>query len=118
MKEFTIDESLDFELTIHNSYSNLSSPDNPTDEDLIKILKRTHECVVVRNDDSPEFKSLRNQLEAEGYIKCERMWWNGDRVLKPFLLNGVLFDTDETFCCGAAMKFHLKFAREYQDNEN
>jgi hypothetical protein len=112
---FTIDESKKFDVTIHSVYSYLENPENPTADDLIKILKGTHQYTSVFNEDSPEFKSLRNQLEAEGYIKCERSWLNGDRVLTPFTLNGVKFEVDGKFCCGGAMSSHLKWEREYEN---
>jgi len=120
IKHFTIDESKPFDITIRTVHSNLmgllEDPANPTAEDLIKILKVGHQSItVVGNDDSPEFKALRNQLEVEGYIKCERGWWNGDCVLKPFTLNGVKFKVNDKFWCGAAMGGHLEWKREYEN---
>jgi hypothetical protein len=112
---FTLDESIPWDISIRQSWSTLENPDNPTPDDLIKLLLQHHEITSVRNDDSPEFQTLRNQLEAQGYIECERNWWNGDRVLQPFALNGVPFRPDDKFCCGAAMQHHLKFEREYQN---
>ena len=112
---FTLDESISWEVSIMQSWSTLENPDNPTPDDMIKLLLQHHEITSVRSDDSPEFQTLRNQLEAQGYIECERNWWNGDRVLQPFALNGVLFDTGDKFCSGAAMQHHLKFEREYQN---
>jgi len=112
---FTIDESKPFDVSIHSVRSYLENPENPTANDLIKILKGTHQFTSIRNEDSPEFKALRNQLEAEGYITCERGWLNGDRVLKPFTLNGVKFKVNGKFCCGGAMNSHLKWEREYEN---
>jgi hypothetical protein len=112
---FTLDESIPWDISIRQSWSTLDNPDNPTPDDLIKLLLQHHEITSIRNDDSPEFQALRNQLESLGYIKCERNWWNGDRVLQPFTLNGVPFDTGNKFCSGAAMQSHLKFEREYQN---
>lgn len=40
-------------------------------------------------------------------------WWNGDRVLKPFTLNGYLFTEGEKFLCGSAMGHHLAWAAKY-----
>ena len=68
-------------------------------------------AVSIGSDDGPEFKALRNQLEELGYIKCQRGWWNGDRVVKPFQLNGLKFKKNEQFLSGAAMKSHLEFLR-------
>ena len=112
---FTIDESKKFDVTTRSVYSYLENPENPTADDLIMILKGVHQYVTVINEDSPEFKVLRNKLEAEGYIECQRNWLNGDRVLKPFTLNGVKFEVDGKFCCGAAMNYHLQFEREYEN---
>jgi len=112
---FTIDESKPFDVSIRSVHSYLENPENPTADDLIKILKGVYQSISIRHDDSPEFKSLRNQLEAESYITCERGWWNGDRVLKPFTLNGVKFEVDDKFCCGGAMRIHLEWEREYEN---
>jgi hypothetical protein len=46
------------------------------------------EGTSIGNEDHPEFAKLREKLGSEGYISIERGWWNGDRVLKPFYLNG------------------------------
>jgi hypothetical protein len=112
---FTLDESIPWDISITESYSTLANPDDPTPDDMILLLLQHHEITSVRHDDSPEFHALRNQLEALGYIECERNWWNGDRVLQPFALNGVPFRPDDKFCSGAAMQHHLKFEREYQN---
>jgi hypothetical protein len=112
---FTLDESRPWDISITESYSTLDNPDDPTPDDIIKLLLQHHEITSVRNDDSPEFKALRNQLESEGYIECQRGWWNGDRVLKTFFLNGVRFDADDQFSSGAAMKLHLQFARKREN---
>ena len=86
-----------------------------TNEDLVKMLQGKGNRSVMGSDDSTEFKALRNQLEAEGYIQCQRSWWNGDRVLKRFYLNGVSFDPDDQFPSGGAMKLHLRSARRHVD---
>jgi hypothetical protein len=62
--------------------------------------------------DHPKFTDLRNKLEDEGYIQVERSWWNGDRVLKPFYLNGIGFNKGETFPCAAAMNVKMKVAKK------
>lgn len=115
MKNFVIDEGKPFDVNIRRVHTYLENPENPTADDLIKILKGTHQITTMSNDDSPDFKSLRNTLEAEGYIECQRNWWNGDRVIRPFTLNGVKFKVNDKFCCGGAMKYHLQFEREYEN---
>ena len=77
--------------------------ENPTPEDLIKILKNEH-IMSIGTADHPEFTKLRSELEKLCYIRVERGWWNGDRVIKPFILNEVLFKKHATFFCGSAMK--------------
>lgn len=79
-----------------------------THEELIKVLKDEDKCRSISSIDHPEFTNLREQLGRDGFIRIERGWWNGDRVLKPFLLNNVKFKKGEQFSCAAAMKFHLK----------
>lgn len=57
--------------------------------------------------DHPSFTRLRLHLEAKGLLFVERGWVNGDRVLKKFKVNGVLFQPGEKFFCSAAMHWHL-----------
>jgi hypothetical protein len=61
-----------------------------------------------RTEDHPEFAKLRSDLEAQGFIEVERMWWNGDRVLRPFTLNDFSFKKGDQFPCGSA--FGVKIA--------
>jgi thiamine monophosphate kinase len=87
-------------------------PENElTDEQLIKILKGEDRYAMVGTADHPEFAKLRDALEEQGYITCWRNCWNGDKVLKPFILNGKTFKERETFPCGSAMRGHLKYKR-------
>ena len=112
---FELDESQDWHPYYHRQWNVYTDKDTVTNEDLVKVLQGKGNCSVMGFDDSEEFKALRNQLEAEGYIQCQRNWWNGDRVLKLFFLNGVRFNADEQFSSGAAMKLHLQFARKYEN---
>lgn len=112
LKDFYLDEAMDWEEYIHRSWNTYLDKDIITSEDLVEVLKGSGHCASFSSDDAPEFKALRNKLEELGYIECQRRWWNGDRVLRAFRFNGVVFRRDEQFCCGAAMKLHLKFARE------
>lgn len=54
----------------------------------------------------PTFEMTRNWLESNGYIKTERSWSGGDRVLKPLFFNNVYKDIGEKFYCAAAMAHH------------
>lgn len=115
---FELDESLLWNVTIRKEWNMYLDKDVITNEDLVEVLRGKGHCSSVSDDDGPEFKDLRNQLEAEGYIRCERGWWNGDRVLKLFFLNGVRFGTHDKFPSGAAMKIHLQTARKYALHDN
>ena len=110
---FELDEALDWHPSYRRDWNSYLDKDSVTNEDLMAVLKGEGQCRSMWTDDSPEFKALRDQLEAQGYIQCQRGWWNGDRVLKRFYLNGVSFDTDDQFPSGAAMKIHLQSARRY-----
>lgn len=66
-------------------------------------------CSTHGTTDHPSFAALRNHLESRGFIEVERSFWNGDRVLVPFKLNGHLFEKGEKFPSGGAMKGHLKW---------
>ena len=103
-REFLIDPEFLCDVFISRSWNSYASKDLVTDEDLLKIIKGEGQCGSLSNDDHPEFKKLREQLGELGYIYIERGWWNGDRVLKPFSLNGARFKKGEQFCSGAAIK--------------
>ena len=109
---FEIDESFVHSETIIKYVSTLENPDNPTPDDLIKIIKGTHRWSSTGSEDHPEYAKLRNELEAKGFIKTERSMWNGDRVLKEFTLNNVTFNPHETFYSAAAMEWTLKSKRK------
>ena len=106
-KTFEINNDYLTSVSIHKTYSNLSNPDNPTKEDLVKILKGTHFWSSSHTEDHPEFAKLRNQLEELGYIQTQRNCWNGDTVLKPFVLNGAKFKKGEQFLSGGAIKYSI-----------
>ena len=108
MKTFNIDIQF-VESVVIREEQYLKQYANETSEDFVirKLKYCPSRIVSTYMVDHPEFTKLRDQLEDEGYIKTERNWWNGDRVLKPFTLNGVLFDKDCTFYSSAAMKWTL-----------
>jgi hypothetical protein len=75
---------------------------------LIRKLSSDNSPVFsISSEDHPEFAKLREQLGTEGYIEIQRNSWNGDRAIKPFTLNGVMFDTGDRFLCAAAIKYDL-----------
>lgn len=87
--------------------------ENPSNEDLLKILKNEHRMVSQGTKDHPEFARLRDELEELGYIKTNRNWNNGDRVLKPFTLNGYKFEADNAFLCASATGNDFKCRKKY-----
>jgi hypothetical protein len=89
-------------------WSTVKDPKNPTPEELIKVLKGEHEITSQSSIDHPEFTKLRESLGEQGYIRIERGWWNGDYVLKPFILNNKKFKKGDQFCCAAALRYDLK----------
>ena len=112
LREFFIDEQYITDVTVRTETSMLENPENPTHEDLIRILKGHDKMISISNKDHDEFTKLRNQLEELGYIKTERGWWNGDRVIKGFKLNGFPLKKGERFYSAAAMKGSFNLARK------
>jgi hypothetical protein len=110
---FTIDEQYICDVTVRTEHDFVKDRDNPTHEDLIKILKGYDKGCTISNKDHDEFTKLRNQLEELGYIKTQRNWWNGDVVLKPFYLNGWRFKKNHKFPCAAALKVSITCARKF-----
>ena len=96
------------DVTIRQEWNIHTNKDTVTNEDLVEVLKGRGSCSSTYCEDHPEFARLRNQLGELGYISIEKGWWNGDRVLKSFSLNGVPFEPGEQFCSAAPMKFHLE----------
>ena len=114
LKEFFIDEQYITDVTVRTERSLLENPENPTHEDLIKIIKGEDKMVSIANKDHEEFTKLRDELENLGYIETQRSWWNGDRVIKGFKLNGYPLKKGERFYCAAAMKGSFKMAKLYK----
>jgi hypothetical protein len=80
-----------------------------THEQLVDVLVNGNIAYTSRGSkDHPKFTELRELLEKEGYIKVERSWSNGDRVLKSFKLNEKMFKKNQQFPCAAALKWQLK----------
>ena len=111
--DFYIDEAYLTDVMVRTEYPCYNDRTDLTAEELISVIKNPNPSVSIGNKDHPEFAQLREQLERDGYIQVERGWWNGDRVLKAFQLNGVKFKKHDQFPCAAAMKLHLKFQQKY-----
>lgn len=113
MKYFTIPEEYITDVTVRIEHDFIEDRNNPTYDDIIKVLKGYDKSVSISNKDHDEFTKLRNQLENEGYIQTQRGWWNGDRVLKPFYLNGWRFKKNHRFPCASAMRNSIECAKKY-----
>lgn len=110
---FEIDEVYLTDVTVRTEHDLIKDRNNPTPEDLIRILKGYDKASLVGTKDHDEFTKLRDKLEELGYIKTQRNYSNGDRVLKPFYLNGWLFEENHRFPCAAALKNSIFCARKY-----
>ena len=115
MKNFEIDPShLCGVVTTSYTTFRLVGDDHNLPDDIKQLFNKDQpqQVKVTGSDDHPLFKELRNTLEREGYIVCQRSWWNGDRVIKTFSLNGVVFVEGGTFWCGSAMGPAYQVAKE------
>ena len=110
--DFYIDEQYICDVTVKTEYDFIKDRNNPTHDDIIKILRGYDKTYSISHKDHDEFTKLRNQLEELGYIETQRSWWNGDRVLKSFRLNEFIFRKGHKFCCAAAMKGSIAYARK------
>ena len=113
LKEFYIDEQYITDETVRTERDFIKDRSNISHDDLIKILKGWDKSVTISNKDHDEFTKLRNQLEELGYIKTERGWWNGDRVLKSFKLNGWTMRKGHKFPCAAALRNSIECAKKF-----
>ena len=109
--EFTLDERFMCDIPYKRVYNQKPIESN---KDLLDAITQTNVMTLTGYDQHPGFESFRCQLEADGYISIERMWSNGDTVLRPFRLNGCLFKKNEKFPCAAAMGIHLKVLKKYR----
>jgi len=114
LRQFFIDEQYITDVTVRTEHDFIKDRNNPTHDDIIKILKGYDKGLSISHKDHDEFTKLRNQLEELGYIETQRSWWNGDRVLKSFRLNEFIFRKGHKFCCASAMKGSIAFARKYK----
>ena len=108
---FQIDDCYLTSVTITKTWSMYAGRNNLTEEELVKVLQGKDRCSSTSSKDHPEFEKLREHLGAEGYIRIQRGWWNGDEVIKPFTLNGKRFKKSGQFPSAAAMRGHLKFMK-------
>lgn len=113
LKQFTIDEQYITDVTVRQEGSVFGDRTDLTADELVKVLTGQDRWVSTSSKDHDEFAKLRNQLEELGYIKTERGWWNGDRVLKAFKLNEWTFRKGDKFASAAAMQNSIDCARKF-----
>lgn len=112
-KNFEIDEAYLTDVNVRKVHDHVKDRANPTPDELIMILKGRDQSVSIYNTDHEEFTKLREELGRLGYIKIQRGWWNGDRVLKSFKLNGWVFKKGHKFPCASALGVNIRCAREH-----
>ena len=108
LREFEIDPCYLTDITVVERFSKYQSRSELTPDEMVEVLLGKDRMTITSNKDHPNFAALREELGRDGFIKIERGWWNGDRVTKPFKLNGKTFRPGEQFSCAAAMKWHFK----------
>lgn len=113
LKQFTIDEQYLTDVTVRQEVSIYGDRTDLTADELVKVLKGEAHWTSVSSKDHDEFTKLRNRLEELGYIKTERGWWNGDRVLKAFKLNEWTFRKGDKFASAAAMGNSIACAKKF-----
>ena len=113
LKQFTIDEQFICDVIVRTEHDLIKDRNNPTYDDLIKIIKGWDKLISTSNKDHDEFTKLRNELSRLKYIEIERGWWNGDRVLKSFKLNEWTFRRGHKFPCATAMQSSISCARKF-----
>lgn len=114
--KFEIDPAYLTSVTEHRVYQEYSDRDSVTADELIDILRNPPVKIESYTSiDHPVFTQLREQLESEGYIRVERGWWNGDRVIRSFFLNGFKFNPGDQFSCASALgtKFKIRDRHKY-----
>ncbi len=110
MREFLIPEEYLTDVPNNHIKYKYDTTKELTHEQLVDILVNGNiQYRIYGTKDHPEFTELRELLEKEGYIKVERSWSNGDRVLKSFKLNEKMFKKSQQFPCAAALKWQLKY---------
>lgn len=113
LKQFNIDESFICDVMVRTEYDFIKDRNNPTYDDIIKVLKGRDKSFSIYHKDHDEFTKLRNQLGELGYIKIERGWSNGDRVIKGFKLNEWTFRKGQQFSSATAMRNSIHCARKF-----
>lgn len=110
---FELDEKFLCAVDTSYSYSIYRGKESLTEEELVKVLRGEDIVRIGCSDDHPEFTKFRDNIEEMGFIKTMRNCWNGDEVISPFTLNGVIFRKGDRFPSAGAMSYHLEFRKKY-----
>jgi hypothetical protein len=111
--QYNINEKFLTDVTVRIEHNPYAGRTDLTDQDLIEAIKYNNTSFSISHEDHDEFTVLRNQLEQQGYIRCQRQWVNGDRVLKSFKLNEWTFKKGQNFPCAAALGCSMRTARKF-----
>lgn len=93
----------------------LTSVDDTRDITFVMPSGEKVEGTIMGRKDHPKFTEFRDKLEKLGYIKTERSWVNGDRALKPFIVNGMKLKKDDKFCSADALDIQIKVYKKYKN---
>ena len=91
----------------------LTSVDDTRDITFVMPSGEKVEGTTIGTKDHPKFTEFRDKLEKLGYIQTERNWVNGDRVLKPFIVNGMKLKKGDKFCCACALDIQISVHKKY-----
>ena len=114
LKNFEIDEEYLTQVVVHEEmkFTNFMPMGSMTQDQIDAMNEMMDKPLkVTRWVDHPEFTKLRERLEVEGYIIIQRSWWNGDRVLRSFKVNGIMLRKGGTFYCAGALGNNIAVAR-------
>ena len=108
-RKFEIDPQHLTSIVVKEEYYRYQDAKNPTPEEIMETLKGMNKIATISTIDHPAFTELRENLQRLGHIEIQRHWWNGDRVLKPFKLNGHQFSKGQQFASASALANQMKF---------
>jgi hypothetical protein len=113
--KFILDEQFMTSITQTHEWSKYKDipEEELTAQQLLEILEGCDRWSITETIDHPEFTRLREELSDKGYIRIERSWWNGDRVLRSFQLNEVKYRKGDRFLSAGAMGTSIQASRKY-----
>lgn len=110
MHEFNLDPEVFSSRTVTTTWNTYTVNGPPSPDDLIELLKGKGNISMTSSEDHPEFLKFRDFLEKENFIE-KGAGVNGDIVLKPFKLNGLLHQPRERFLCAPAFGVKLRLTK-------